>query len=166
MERVAVVGSGGAGKTTFATRLGARLGLPVVHLDAHYWRPGWVRTPAEEWRRWQEAQFAAPRWIADGNYGSTLDVRLARADTVIVVAPPAWRCVLGVLRRWVAARGRPEQAPGCPERLTTEFLRWVWRYRRDSRPILDAALSRHAGHLRVVELRSRRAADRYLRDPD
>jgi adenylate kinase family enzyme len=51
VRRVAVVGSSGAGKSTFARDLGARTGLPVVHLDRPFWRPGWVETPREEWRR-------------------------------------------------------------------------------------------------------------------
>ncbi|CAN5425511.1 hypothetical protein BH10ACI2_BH10ACI2_22620 [soil metagenome] len=49
MKKVIVIGSGGAGKSTFSRLLGAKLGLPVVHLDQLYWRPDWVKTPAEEW---------------------------------------------------------------------------------------------------------------------
>jgi adenylate kinase family enzyme len=48
VERVAVVGPGGAGKSTFARALGARTGLPVVHLDQSYWKPGWTETPKDE----------------------------------------------------------------------------------------------------------------------
>ncbi len=53
VERVAVVGSGGAGKSTFARDLGRRTGIPVIHLDQHHWKPGWVETPPEDWRRLQ-----------------------------------------------------------------------------------------------------------------
>ena len=49
MRRVLVIGCGGAGKSTFARELGARTGLPVVHLDRLYWKPGWVPTPPGEW---------------------------------------------------------------------------------------------------------------------
>ena len=112
-----MAGPGGAGKTTFATALAARTGLPLVHLDEHYFRPGWVSTPRPEWRRWQEERFAAPCWIADGCYDHTLDVRLARADTAIILAPPAWRCVWSAVWRSVRDRGRAVQAPGCPERI-------------------------------------------------
>lgn len=164
MQRVAVVGPGGAGKTTFASALAIRTGLPVVHLDEHYFRPGWVRTPRPEWRRWQEERFAAARWIADGSYDHTLDVRLARADTVVVLAPPRWRCVWSAVWRSVRDRGRSVQAPGCPERILLfdpELFRWIRRFRKD-REILDAAIARHAGHLTVVELRSRAEFARYL----
>ena len=162
--RVAVVGSRGAGKTTFAVELGRRTGLPVIHLDRHYWQPGWTATPAEAWRRLQAELLAGDAWIVDGNYGATLDLRFARADTVVVLAPSRLRCVTRAARRSLRHRGRDVQAPGCPERLNVEFLRWVWRFPRDSRPRLDAALARH-GHLRVVELRSSRDIAAFLDEP-
>jgi adenylate kinase family enzyme len=69
MRRVLVIGSGGAGKSTFSVALGKRLELPVIHLDAHFWRPGWVETPKPEWRE-RVAQLAArDAWVMDGNYG-------------------------------------------------------------------------------------------------
>lgn len=152
--RVAVVGPGGAGKTTFAAELGRRTGLPVIHLDRHYWQPGWVETPAEAWRTLQSELLAGDAWIVDGNYGATFDLRFARADTVIVLASPRLVCVARALRRSLRHYGRPVQAPGCPERLSLEFLLWVWRYPRDSRPRLDAALDAYRDRLEIVELRS------------
>ncbi|MDA8061171.1 MAG: adenylate kinase [Actinomycetota bacterium] len=152
MQRVAVVGSGGAGKSTFSEALGRLTGLPVVHLDRHYWQPGWAALPREEWRDEQARLLAGGRWIADGNYSSTLDLRLERADTVIVLALPRWLCMVRVLGRWWHNGGRAVQAEGCPERLDPAFLRWVWSYPVEGRARLDAELGRHAGRLRVVEL--------------
>ena len=162
MRRVAVVGPGGAGKSTFARELGRRLGLPVVHLDEHFWKPGWTPTPRAQWRALQAELCAGDRRIADGNNGATFEVRFERADTVIVLAPPRPVCVAGALRRTVTHRGRAVQAPGCAERVDLEFLRWIWRYPADSRPRLDAALGRHRERLRIVELRSRREAAAFL----
>ena len=160
-----MVGSGGAGKSTFARRLGERTGLPVVHLDRHYWKPGWVETPRDEWRVLQTGLVAADRWIMDGNYGGTLDVRLGRADTVVVLALSPLRCVTRVLRRSLGNRGRAIQADECPERLDPTFLRWVWRYPKDSRPRLDAAIVRH-DHLAVVELTTPAAIEAFLQRAD
>jgi adenylate kinase family enzyme len=161
VKRVAVVGSGGAGKSTFARELGRRTGLPVVHLDHHYWKPGWVETPRDEWREGQRVLFAADRWIADGNYGGTFDERFERADTVIVITRNRLACVAGALRRSILNHGTAVQAEGCPERFQLSFYRWIWNHQRDSRPRLDAALGRHH-HLHVVELTSRRAVQRFL----
>lgn len=161
MQRVAVVGPGGAGKTRFSRALGARTGLPVVHLDRHYWKPGWVASDDDEWRIRQQQLFAAEHWIADGNYSSTFDERFSRADTVVVLTRPRLLCVLAAMRRSVVGRGRALQAEGCPERFDLSFYRWIWHYERRSGPRLAEALARHEG-LVVVELRSRRAMRRFL----
>lgn len=162
MRRVAVIGCGGAGKSTLARRLGERTGLPVVHLDALFWRPGWEATPGDEWRAVLAGVVAGDRWITDGNYGGTLDLRLAAADTVVFLDMPRRVTIPGILRRWGRNHGRPVQAPGCPERVSGEFLRWVWNYRRDTRPQVLAALAEHAAHAQVVTLRSRAEVEAFL----
>ena len=138
MRRVLVIGAGGAGKTTFALQLGAATGLPVVHLDAHYWQPGWTATPAEAWERRVDELASRTEWIMDGNYGGTLERRLAAADTVVFLDTPAWLSLARVVRRRWRHRGRsrPSMAEGCPERLTLEFLVWIVTYGRRRRPAL------------------------------
>lgn len=81
MQRVLIIGCGGAGKSTLARELGSRLGLPVHHLDRFFFRPGWVGSPKDEWLQVQTRLSAEPAWLIEGNYGSTLDVRLAACDT-------------------------------------------------------------------------------------
>lgn len=164
MERVAVVGSGGAGKTTFCRELGRRTGLPVIHLDRYFWRAGWKPSSVDQWRKTMAELVAGDRWIIDGNYGASLDLRLARTDTVIILAFSRWRCLARVLRRWWTNRGHAVQADGCPERLDWQFLRWVWRYPTDSRPRIDAALAQTAQQMQVVELASPGAAQSFLRE--
>ncbi|WP_370963354.1 hypothetical protein [Amycolatopsis sp. cg9] len=85
MERVLVLGCGGAGKSVFARRLGALSGLPVVELDAVFWRPGPVGLTRAEWVTRQRELIAARRWILDGDLGpyDVLAVRLAAADTAV-----------------------------------------------------------------------------------
>lgn len=95
MERVAIIGPGGAGKSTLARQLGAITGVPVIHLDREHWKPGWVETPAAEWEERVRELAAAERWIIDGNYGGTLDVRLDRADTVVFLDFGRFRCLRG-----------------------------------------------------------------------
>jgi adenylate kinase family enzyme len=161
MKRVAIVGPGGAGKSTFARELGERIDLPVVHLDRFFWKPGWVETPRDEWREQQSELFAGDRWIADGNYGGTFDERFARADTVIIVSRSRLACVVSAVGRTARHHGKAVQAEDCPERYQLVFYRWIWNYERDSRPRLDAALKRH-DHLDVVELKTRKAMAQFL----
>jgi adenylate kinase family enzyme len=166
MQRVLVIGSGGAGKTTFAMQLGAATGLPVVHLDALHWRAGWTAPPQEEWLQIVDEIVARDAWIMDGNYGGTLDRRLAACDTVIFLDLPRLVCVQRVVRRALRYRGRtrPDMAPDCPERLTLEFVRWVWEYPRKRRPDIIRRLEALRGEKRVVILESRQAVHRFLRD--
>lgn len=162
MKRVAVVGSGGAGKTTFANELGRRTGLPVLHLDHFHWRPGWVVPIEEEWAMTQSELVERPEWIIDGNYGAQFDLRFDRADTVIVLALPRRVCMYRVLKRVVTNWHREVQAPGCREHFDYVFLRWLWRFPKHSRPQLDAALARHGDVIEVIELTTQRDVRRYI----
>jgi adenylate kinase family enzyme len=162
VQRVAVVGSGGAGKSTFARTLGRVTELPVVHLDEYYWHPGWVETSRDEWSIVQGDLVAQDRWIIDGNYSNTFDLRFARADTVIVLAFPRRVCIYRALKRVSLNWHRDAQAQGCPERFDITFLRWLWEFPYKGRPELDAALQRYDGRLNVVRLRSPAAARAYL----
>ena len=67
-RRVIVTGMAGAGKSTFARQLSAKTGLPAIHLDVHFWKPGWVEPSDTEWRAVQSTLLAGEAWIADGNY--------------------------------------------------------------------------------------------------
>src|SRR3954447_26454226 len=71
MQRILVLGCSGAGKSTLARRIASRLGLPVVHLDREYWRPGWCATPADEFDTVVDRLVAPARWVMDGNFKRT-----------------------------------------------------------------------------------------------
>lgn len=163
MQRVLVIGSGGSGKTTVARSLAERLGLPLTHLDAHYWRPGWRPAPADEWKAEVARLIARPRWVIDGNYGGTLDMRLEASDTVVFLDLPRRVCLWRILRRNLHYRGRtrPDVAPGCPEKLTWEFVKWVWTYPNSRRPRILERLGR-LRDARVVVLSSQNAVDQFL----
>ena len=164
MKRVAVIGSGGAGKSRLATLLGARTGLPVVHLDQRYWGPGWTPVPDDEWEAVVRELAAADEWIIDGNYSPTLPARLARADTVVFLDLPRLVCLWAVTRRALRywGRSRPDMAEGVNENLRPAFLRWIWDYPSSSRPRVLERLAALPPEVRVVHLRSRRAIRDWL----
>ena len=163
-DRVLVVGSGGAGKTTVARALAARTGLPLIHLDACYWRPNWEPTPADAWRAKVRELAARSRWVMDGNYSSTLDLRLPVADTIVFLDLPrrvTLRRVLARRLRW-HGRVRPEMPEGCEERISLDFVRWLWRFpRAGRRRLLDAIALAGVEH-RVIRLTSRRDVAAWL----
>ena len=107
MRRIAILGCSGAGKSTFARALGARLGVPVTHLDALFWQPGWAEPDNERFRASVAAAVAGDAWITEGNYVTrTFDLRLPRADTVIFIHQPRWLCAYRILARWLTSFGR------------------------------------------------------------
>lgn len=155
MQRVLVIGISGEGKSTFAQALAARTGLPIIHLDKEFWRPGWVQTPRAEWRAKVVDLAAGERWIMDGNYDSSLDLRLPRADTVVWFDYPTLRCVQRALRRVAGTYGkvRADMGAGCPERFDMEFLRYIWTFRAKQRPRVAAALAQFGRHIDPVVFR-------------
>jgi adenylate kinase family enzyme len=159
MDRIMVIGSGGSGKSTLAREIGAAFGIEVIHLDALFWRPGWVETPREQWEAIQRALVVRDRWVMDGNYGGTLDIRLRAADTVVFLDLPRTLCLWRIVSRRFryAGRSRPDMAPGCYDRLTWEFIHWVWTYPARRRPSILSTLSAYAPGRRIIRLRSTRA---------
>ena len=165
MKRIAVIGCAGAGKSAFARRLAERLDMPVTHLDTLFWRPGWTETPKDEWQATVSRLVAGESWLIDGNYGGTLETRLEAADTVIYLDMPRRVCLWRVVRRWAThwRKARPDMTEGCPERLNLQFLKWVWRYPRVSRPKTVAALaSTMRRGTRVYALRSPAEVEEFL----
>ena len=150
----------------FAVKLAAVTGLPLVHLDREFWQPGWVTLPSDAWRDKVGALVAPDRWILEGNYGSSLDLRLPRADGVIWFDYPWPICLLRAIRRSVRGYGRvrADMAPGCPERIDLEFYHYVATFNRHHRPIIVDALARHGAHLTPVIFHNDGDAARFLAD--
>jgi adenylate kinase family enzyme len=167
VKRVAIIGSGGAGKRTLAVALGQKLGVPVLHLDAAFWQPGWVEREPENWLEWQRRAVTAPAWIMDGNYGGTMNVRLDAADTVIFLDLPPTLCVMRALLRAIryGGRSRPDMAANCPERVDLKFLLRIWNYRRKNSPAILGKLRKFEG-TRVVHLQSAAGVRAFLKALD
>ncbi|TKD69993.1 topology modulation protein [Pseudalkalibacillus hwajinpoensis] len=129
MKRIMVMGiSAGAGKSTFARKLGELIQIDVHHLDALFWKPGWKEASIEEFRSSQEEIVTSPIWIIEGNYSNSYDIRSNRADTIIYLEVPRLVCLYRVLKRWVTHFGqtRPDMGEGCNEKMELSFLKFIW----------------------------------------
>jgi adenylate kinase family enzyme len=158
-----VVGCGGSGKTTLANEMAARLGIPVIHIDSHYWRlcdGARVESTPKQWAVCHRELIARESWVMDGMKLGVLPERLARADTVIFLDVPTGSCLAGILRRRIRYRGRPRPDLGVYGRINWSFLCWVWYFRRRQRPRVLQALA--AFDRRVVVIRRRRDVSRFL----
>jgi adenylate kinase family enzyme len=163
MRRVAIIGCGGSGKTTLANELARRLEIPVVHIDSHYWRlvdGERVESTPAQWAICHRRLIAKDEWVMDGMKLGVLDERLERADTIICLDLPIRACLSGIARRRLRYRGQPRPELGVYDRITWEFLRWVWSFRRRQRPVMLAKLQAFEGQ--TFLLRRRRDVRRFL----
>jgi adenylate kinase family enzyme len=164
-QRVVVIGSSGAGKSTFARRLGAATGLPVTHIDQLFWQPGWVQTPKPLYLERLAAVVSQDRWIIEGVNASTLDLRLPRADLLVWLERSRLVCLRRVAQRIVSSYGsiRPDMAHGCPEQLPDfEFLTYIWTFSTRIAPRIEAAIDQHGMRERTVRLSSDADAKAWL----
>lgn len=154
MRRVLIIGPCGSGKSTLARELAPALGLPLIHMDQLGWQPGWTETERPELRRRVEEAVSKDRWLIEGNYGSVLPQRLARADTVLYLDFPISLCLWRLVRRIWTHRGksRPDMPDQCPERFDLAFFLYVANWNRGPRVRMEAALAPWTGQL--VRLRN------------
>ena len=164
MERIIIIGCGGAGKSTLARKLGEVLDLPVVHLDKLFWKPGWVETTAEEFDALLAQELAKDQWIMDGNFNRTMPERMKRCDTIIYLDFSRFACLMGVLKRIITTYGkvRPDMGEGCPERIDLEFLKWVWNFNKNKRESYYKLLN-EAENVETIVLKNRRAVKLFLK---
>lgn len=154
MKKILIFGSCGAGKSTFAKRLHELLGIEIIHLDQHYWKPNWTKTESEEWQKRIAEFIRGEQWIMDGNYRSTMDLRLPQADTVIWLDFPPVVCFYRLFKRRLK-NNRVDELDGCRERVTFELLKWVlWKFPRENRKDIIKRLESVKNEKAVYVLRS------------
>ena len=164
MKKIIIIGSGGAGKSTLARELGHKMDLPVYHLDALLWKPQWEMTSREEQVMIQEDLFKKESWIIDGNYGGTLEKRIAESDTIIFIDRPRLVCIYQILKRYRQYKhtSRPDMHQDCPEKLDFVFIKWVWNFPDNQRIDILKLLSLVKQSKNVITLRNNKEIELFL----
>ena len=157
-QRVLVLGSSGSGKTTFSRCLARMLAIEPIHLDAHFWQPGWIPTSKSDWRRTVVALVQRKSWIMDGTYEETLDVRIPAADALVVIEASRLGCLWRVVKRKLTAADadRPDAPPGQP--IDRAFLRYIWNYPTVTRPLVDRLIRQYGAEKKLIVIRRTRDA--------
>ena len=145
-------------------QLSEKLDIPVVHLDAIYWKPGWISSQKEEWEEKQRQALSGDKWIVDGNYISSIHLRLEQCDTVIFLNFSKYLCLYNVLKRYFQYRGktRPDLNSDCPERIDFEFLQWIWNFPRYNTPEILDILAKQPENLNIYVLESPKEINSFL----
>ncbi|MBO0586673.1 topology modulation protein [Sporosarcina sp. E16_8] len=167
MNKIMVIGvSAGAGKSTFARRLGELTGIEVTHLDCLYWKPNWVEAPPEEFSASQQQVVQNDQWIIEGNYTGTFTIRESYADTVIYLELPLRVCLYRVLKRRVQFHGktRNDIAEGCKEKIDKAFLKFILTTYGPRKKTMIERMQRYIGEEKTVHyLKSSKQIELFLK---
>ena len=165
MKRVVVIGSPGAGKTTFARKLADILNLPLHHLD-YYYHDNRFHYPDHkpQWRAKVKELTSGSEWVIDGNYKSTFDIRFPRADTIIFLDYSKRVTLLRAIARRVVLhnRVREDMPANWREKLSPELLKFIWNYNKVERPKVLKLLEELSKDKTIVIIRSPRKSASFL----
>ena len=161
MKKVIVIGCPGSGKSTYARALHDITGLPLYHLDMLYWNADRTIVPQDVFRARLAEAIEKDSWIIDGNYGSTMELRLQACDTVFFLDYPLDVCMDGIISR------RGKERPDMPwieseDDVDEEFIEFVKNYNSENRPEVVALLEKFADK-EIIIFKSRDEAETFLK---
>lgn len=160
MEKIIVIGCSGSGKSTFSRALHERTGIPLYHLDLLYWNSDRTTVTKEVFRKRLQNVLTLDNWIIDGNYGSTIEMRMAECDTVFFLDFPLEVCIEGIRQR--QGKPRPDM-PWIETEDDEEFLDFIKNYNTQSRPKILALLEKYK-EKNIVIFKNREEADDYIKN--
>ena len=158
MKKVIVIGCPGSGKSTVSRTLHNKTGIPLYHLDMMYWNADKTTVEKRVFLELLSAVLKKDEWIIDGNYGSTMELRMAACDTVIFLDYPLDICLDGIRAR----RGKPRSdMPWIETEEDAEFIEFIKNYNEQQKPKVMELLKKYSDK-NIIILESREQADTFL----
>ena len=158
MKKVIVIGCPGSGKSTVSRALHNKTGIPLYHLDMMYWNADKTTVEKSVFLERLSAVLEKDAWIIDGNYGSTMELRMAACDTVIFLDYPLDVCLDGINER----RGKPRSdMPWIETEEDAEFIGFIKSYNEQQKPKVLELLEKYS-EKNIIILESREQADAFL----
>ena len=158
MKKVIVIGCPGSGKSTVSWALHNKTGIPLYHLDMMYWNADKTTVEKSVFLERLSTVLEKGEWIIDGNYGSTMELRMAACDTVIFLDYPLEVCLDGIKER----RGKPRSdMPWIETEEDAEFIEFIKSYNEQQKPKVLELLEKYDDK-NIIILRSREQADAFL----
>ena len=161
MRKIIIIGSPGSGKSTFSRKLRDVTGLPLFYLDMLWHLPDRTNVSREEFDRRLSEILSGEKWIIDGNYQRTLEMRLQKSDTVFLFDLPAEVCIDGARARVGIER---EEIPWVEDELSEEFRQSIEAFPVKQLPEIYRLLEKYSEGRSVKIFKSRQEADSYLKE--
>ena len=160
MKRIVVIGCPGSGKSTFSRSLSSKTEIPLFHLDMMFWNSDRTTVGKTVFKQRLSNVMQLDEWIIDGNYQSTMELRLQECDTVFFLDYSLDTCLEGVRSR----RGKARTDMPWMEKENEEdadFIEFIKKYRSESRPIVLELLNKYENK-KVHVFKERKEAEAYL----
>lgn len=164
MKKIILLGSSGAGKSTFAKKLSNKINIEVFHLDKLLWKSNWEVTDKNYQIQVQEKIIEKDSWIIDGNYSGTLNMRIDASDTIIFFDINRWICIYHVIKRYFKYKGttRPDMHKDCPEKLDINFLKFIWHYPKKQKIQVEKKLVSVANSKKIIIFKNKKQVNNFL----
>ena len=163
-NRIMIIGCMGSGKSWLSKRVAEITAHPLYHLDVEHWQPGWVKHSREEQIARQKQIIRGEKWIIDGTWGRTMEIRYKSADLVIFLEINRLVCM------WSAARRTGKKRSDLPEYLEErgvfsreffQFCKWIWVFPRDNKGRITALREKYP-HIDFLHIKSRREVNKLV----
>lgn len=163
-NKIAIIGSPGAGKTTLALQLREILEIPVFHLERYFWMPDWKKKPGDNRIKILKGIIYHEQWwIIEGTYLRSSGPRLEEADTIIFLDIPPWLCLLHVIcRRFKERQIRFDLPDGCSSNLRLRYILKVLFFRIRHHQELSQKMHSYELDKNVIWLRSPKEVENFL----
>ena len=158
MKKIIVIGCPGSGKSTVSRALHNKTGIPLYHLDMMYWNADKTTVEKSVFLEQLSDVLEKDEWIIDGNYGSTMELRMAACDTVIFLDYPLEVCLVGIKER----RGKPRSdMPWIETEEDAEFIEFIKNYNEQQKSKVLELLEKYSDK-NIIIFKSREQADVFL----